>query len=89
VVVWTALRWAAFSVERGYVVPTIGPAPEWDWYDNTDLKIGEARHDVHHFLYDEEYSEYLEEIKAKEKRRIKPGFHVQDTKRRSQRRRNP
>ena len=55
--------------------------PEWDWYDNTDLKIGEARHDVHHFLFDEEYEEYLEEIKAKERRRIKPGFNVQDSKR--------
>lgn len=61
-------------------MPTIGPAPEWEWYDNTDLKIGEARHDVHHFLNDDEYTEYLEDIAKKEKRRISPGFRVQDSK---------
>lgn len=24
--------------------PTTEPAPEWDWYDNTDLKLGEVKY---------------------------------------------
>ena len=70
-------------------MPTTDPAPEWDWYSSVDLSIGEARSGIHSFLYEDEYEEYLAELKEKEKRRIKPGFHVQDSKRRVQRRRLP
>lgn len=60
---------------------TTDPAPEWDWYSQRDLAVGEARSSVYTFLFDGEYDEVLEELKEKERRRIKPGFHVEDSKR--------
>ena len=54
-------------------MPTTRPAPEWDWYDNTDLKLGEATSRPL-FLRDEEYDEWQRELKEKERRRGPLGF---------------
>lgn len=55
---------------------TTGPAPEWEWYDNTDLKVGDAHGVTHPFLLHEEIEELLAEIREREARRIPPGFQI-------------
>jgi hypothetical protein len=60
-------------------LPTTDPAPEWDWYDNTDLKIGEFRQSVHDWVSDEEVEELKKELAEKDRRRLPPdqiGFRV-------------
>lgn len=52
-------------------MPTTGPAPEWDWYDNTDLKLGIAQ--THGGPYEDTVDEEREYVKEKERRRLPAG----------------
>jgi hypothetical protein len=61
--------------------PRNDPDPGYYEFEGPGFSVGEANSHVHAFLYDAEYEEYLAEMQAKEKRRIKPGFNVKDSKR--------